>query len=538
MPLSLFESEALLDFLHKLNPAYKPPTRKTISNTLLTNVYDGIKVDVSTILQDLQHINIVTDESTNVNGSRILNLSINTPRGSFHWISEDIGSRQFSATEIVTWLKSQLQILTNNDLKRVNSIATDTCPIMLKMWKELRQFSELRHCFTIPCDSHGLQLLIKDILKLDSCKTTLQEAQCIVKLFKTSPLQHARLRGFQLETYGKHIALILSVLTRWGTQYGLVTSVLSNKMALRSFVKEFTRQGRFTTRELDLDAFKHINDSGFWERLSLLQELLKPLDEAITMSESNKAHLGKVVPRWASILSHLNTMKDDFPDLQQFLSPEGEFFTRFKRQVGPLHRIAFYLDPINNKTPIDAECETQIYQFFRDFSATEWEADALMDEFADYRLDQNGYETTRYCWKWKNSPRDFWRWIQQDSTSRLLPQIAVRIFSCAANSVTSERAFSTQNFLHNKIRNRLQATRVDKLIFIYMNQRVLQTLKNGDHFSVSDTSSPTSDLPLNLTEAEAVVIEDAILEDNEIMDNDEIEDEMDELEMDLVMMEE
>jgi hAT family C-terminal dimerisation region len=67
----------------------------------------------------------------------------------------------------------------------------------------------------------------------------------------------------------------------------------------------------------------------------------------------------------------------------------------------------------------------------------------------------------------------------QDASKRL-PKLAVRIFSCPANSVTSEQAFSTQNFLHNKVRNRLQSTQVDKLIFIYMTDRVLRAMKKVD----------------------------------------------------------
>ena len=37
----------------------------------------------------------------------------------------------------------------------------------------------------------------------------------------------------------------------------------------------------------------------------------------------------------------------------------------------------------------------------------------------------------------------------------------------------SERAFSTQNLIHTKTRNRLDAQRVDKLTYVHINKRVL-----------------------------------------------------------------
>ena len=50
-----------------------------------------------------------------------------------------------------------------------------------------------------------------------------------------------------------------------------------------------------------------------------------------------------------------------------------------------------------------------------------------------------------------------------------LARFAVRILI----QVASERAFSTMNLIITKLRNRLSVEKANKLIFIYMNQRVL-----------------------------------------------------------------
>ena len=171
-------------------------------------------------------LNIATDESSNINHFRICNVSIQTSIGALHYVSEDVRAIRLNAPGYALWLSQHLSRITNNEISCVNSISTDTCPTMLAMEKVLGQIDEYKHVFFIPCDSHSLQLLIKDIMSIPHLKIILSKAQTIVSAFHKSPLHHALLREEQLDIYKKHYALILSVITHWGTQYRLVNSVL------------------------------------------------------------------------------------------------------------------------------------------------------------------------------------------------------------------------------------------------------------------------------------------------------------------------
>jgi len=121
--------------------------------------------------------------------------------------------------------------------------------------------------------------------------------------------------------------------------------------------------------------------------------------------------------------------------------------------------------------------------------------------------------------------------MKQDSLKQL-SKLVVHIFTCPANSVASERAFSAQNFLHNKVRNALQTVRVDKLIFIYINQRALRQMQGKQNIELGDSSLLTSGVNsiYNLIEEEEVELEDMILEDKELIGTDK---EFNELEEDL-----
>jgi hypothetical protein len=67
-------------------------------------------------------------------------------------------------------------------------------------------------------------------------------------------------------------------------------------------------------------------------------------------------------------------------------------------------------------------------------------------------------------------------WQRLGSLGSQLAPLARRIFTSPANSVPSERSFSSINYLHNKARNRLTPANTDMLAFIYMNSRVLRRL--------------------------------------------------------------
>lgn len=108
-------------------------------------------------------------------------------------------------------------------------------------WRVLRNYSELKHVFAVPCNSHGLQLAIKDLLENHKKRLLTQVQQChqiairICRLFRTAPTLLAILREEQITAYSKKITLVVSVITRWGSQFGLLQSVHANLAALVHF---------------------------------------------------------------------------------------------------------------------------------------------------------------------------------------------------------------------------------------------------------------------------------------------------------------
>ena len=103
-PFNMYENAVGKKFLKEMNPAYKPPGRKAIAGPLFDSVFTMTKSRTDDMISALNLINIVTDESSNIRGSRICNISVHSPYGSLHYISEDIRAQQMTAAAAAQWL--------------------------------------------------------------------------------------------------------------------------------------------------------------------------------------------------------------------------------------------------------------------------------------------------------------------------------------------------------------------------------------------------------------------------------------------------
>jgi len=240
--------------------------------------------------------------------------------------------------------------------------------MMFSMWGEIEKFPEFKHLFFVPCDSHGLQLFVIDLLKTPRFENIIHQARCLVSAFKKAPLQYARLRKLQSDCYGHEQSLVLSVIMRWGTQYRLLQSILKNKDALKRYACDYEEFP--VSQRIKQPAIGTIRSTMFWHELELLREVLQPIDECLKMSESGKSHLSHVLHHWMDLLKHLEVKKREIGDLG------------FTRQVLLIHVVAYYLMPLTTlrdiqnpdraNATIPLNFEQQIVGFFCQYTFSDF----------------------------------------------------------------------------------------------------------------------------------------------------------------------
>jgi hypothetical protein len=494
-PFQLYEESYMKDFIQAVSDGiYNPPSSRLIGGDLLDQEYTLLKSKIELLLQSQKKLNFVLDESPNISSHRIVNISVVIPQyGSVFLNNEDVGSKSLDTSFFTNWF---LKMAIPYDLSRVSSLTTDTCATMRSTWTGLEHTEQLAHALFIPCDSHGLQLLIKDILELPQIASIIISAQTIVTSFHRSQKQYAILRSYQ----EKPQALLLSVITRWGTQFLLILSVLRCKGALFSWLGD--KRAKMGKKGSKVNALeKVIIDHTFWANLSSLEQILRPIHEAQKMSESDSSTLSKVVPRWIKLEAELQQLGRLFPLLVGGITQAGGVFReRSKKQITNIHYAAWLLDPI---TLLKPPGQTQIdigIQFLLARTRQE-DKKAVHASILQFRTQADVFGPSHLASMHYDNPILYWKSYLFDQTHSLLAKLAVRIFEAVANSVASERAFSAMNLIHSKLRNRLGSIKAHMLIYIYMNQRVLD---RNNSVLLGD--------PAEKTQEEQVQLEDILLQ--------------------------
>ena len=88
------------------------------------------------------------------------------------------------------------------------------------------------------------------------------------------------------------------------------------------------------------------------------------------------------------------------------------------------------------------------------------------------------------------SPIEWWKMYCSSTT--YLHKLAVRVLSQVVNSSSVERCWSTYSFIHNVMRNGLNTERVESLVYVHYNLRLLshycEATKNDRTFLTWDNN--------------------------------------------------
>ena len=378
-------------FIHALNTAYSVPERHTITGRLLSECYIDVENQVKNLLTDCQWLNFTTDESDDNARRRIANLSVNfTTHSCLFLRNYHTGASNQSADFLLSLIAPGIEEAWNGDLARCNSLATDTCSAMRSLHTKMGRDTRFQHVFFVLCDFHGIQLFIKKILELPAYSPGFKKTQSIAASFSHSRLQLAILQEKQAAQYGRNYAIILSVITRWGSQYNLIKSLIRSKDALKAYAVD--SRSSLTKDKRDLGAL--LLDRKFWAEVEELEEVLRPVHEAQLSSEDDTAHLGHVTKRWLGMKEALTTLhQGGASGLYDIFRPEGIWAEVYKKQTTDIHWVAYYLDPASAGAIGSSDhIQQAVFSFMRRYvRVTDPEWHQVISDFWDFQGKQGRF---------------------------------------------------------------------------------------------------------------------------------------------------
>jgi hypothetical protein len=177
----------------------------------------------------------------------------------------------------------------------------------------------------------------------------------IVNYFKSHVQVAAKLKHIQGENYNKEIALVLLVLTRWGSHLSCFQSLQKSKIALEQTL-------------MDPDIRKKINNTvrnfvlseDFWDMLNIIIKFLEPMVATLKLFESDKSTLSTVYFHFKKLMHRVSEISCNFSNNTQQLVQKWWEYT-----YHPVMIAAYKLDPCFLEESRNTDIEATGYREFK-----------------------------------------------------------------------------------------------------------------------------------------------------------------------------
>jgi len=134
------------------------------------------------------------------------------------------------------------------------------------------------------------------------------------------------------------------------------------------------------------------------------------------------------------------------------------------------HATTFLLDPRFRNMPVESEdyvdCETLLRKYVPSENWSDFQS--VFENFRNERGPFQGVAVSDLT-----HPVTFWRRFLSIRNTQLLARIAVDLSSLPGSCASVERSFSAVRRIHTWQRNRLGREKLAKLVYVYINRRIL-----------------------------------------------------------------
>ncbi len=108
-----------------------------------------------------------------------------------------------------------------------------------------------------------------------------------------------------MTAYREHQSLILHCITRWGTQVGILGSVLKNEQVFQNYARQglpkIYQRGKKDAKQV----LPVLREPGFWKDCDTFHRVLVHIHKVQYLSEADNYAFHKVITTWMKIRVHL-----------------------------------------------------------------------------------------------------------------------------------------------------------------------------------------------------------------------------------------
>ncbi|XP_050062310.1 E3 SUMO-protein ligase ZBED1-like [Aphis gossypii] len=499
-PLSIVENSGFQNMIKLLDSRYQIPSRRSLSRTIIPEIYENVKNRVQSLLNKTNYVAITTDVWTSMNTDSFITITAHFfPTDQTRLKTIVLCTKKLESNHTGTYLA---EVMTNE--LNIWDIYPKVIAIVTDGGANIKAAVRLMGIQHMPCIAHKLNLVVQHALYLtddaeagdntyaEQLKNILKKCRGIVGYFKRSEVGNRFLIEKQKQLgHGQILKLKQDMRTRWNSSLFMMERLVKLKEPLTIVMISLN------------DAPNNLN-SEEWNYIEDIVPLLKPFDSLTTeLSAEQYPTISKVIPLIRGLQTSLNG-KNPKTCLGQFVKQNllSNISRRFesieKQTLVPYFSRATLLDPRckkvafgveSNATDAEKSIISEITSLMHNAAETESEMPTghdeensdnlwnfLMDRVSSVQSTSTSSSSAIALMKqYMNMPYqhlncnivEYWR--DHKSLLHPLSEIALKYIMIPATSVPSERIFSKAGQIMSARRNRLLPDNLDTLVFLNKN---------------------------------------------------------------------
>jgi len=434
-------------FIQSLRPAYTPPSKTQISETLFWEETARVVRNTENELTQDHKLTLAVDGWTDfVKSLYAFNIITSDRRVYLHSLKDYSDQRHTAA-----FLTSEvIKVIEELGKENIAALVTDDAANMKAMRAEVSV--KFPNIIGLRCMPHFINLITGDIMKHDWAAGLLKTCQSIVNYFSSHHRPNALLTQYRSEGIPK---LCGYVKTRWYSAGTCIQSVLKNEEPLRQLAQK-------NKTELSTDIRAVVANRQFWANCEQLTAILRPLMSAVGTLESHSATLADC---YEQLLHLAAAIEDAVTGPADFDAHCCAAFCRRWDNIGDhVYLLAYFLHPRMRGRGISSELFPRIARsaatIWKDFGNSKLSTMKLMSQIMKYKAGEAPYNLP-FADEFMSAT--LWWQTTEDCMGSELKILAVQLLSITPHSAACERTFSILGWIHSKSRNRFLVRRLEAM---------------------------------------------------------------------------
>nr|XP_028956498.1 uncharacterized protein LOC103441098 [Malus domestica] len=471
--------KCVMEAIGQFGPGYLPPSQYELKEPLLKEEVERVRKSLKKHEEEwaLNGCSIMTDAWSDQKRRSIMNLCVNCKEGTIFLSSKECSSEAHTGEYIFEYVDKCVEEIGPPNVIQVVTDNASNNMAAANMMKKKRP-----NMFWTSCATHTLNLMLQGIGNLPKFKGVIDKA----KAFTIFIYAHHKTLAL-MRKHTKKRDIIRPGVTRFATSFLTLQSLMDKKKDLKVMVaSEEWEQCKHVKTTKGKVAYATVLSSHFWSGVLLCLKVFEPLFKVLRIVDGDKKPsmgflYGELQKAKMEIKETFKNNEANYQPILQIIDEKAR-----ERLDSPLHLAGYLLNPyyfFKNQSiqhdPIVMEgIFTCVEKFFPD--NYEVQNQVINVEMHKYRVKEGGFGrhlAELGCAENDENYNPVAWWYNYGNGVPNLQRMAIKILSLTTSSSGCERNWSSFEGIHTKKRNRLDTTRLNNLVYVQFNARIMNKKK-------------------------------------------------------------